>query len=78
MDARAHEEALGLKTAATQKLSSTFDVKNLLDGLEGEELKKQQKAILKTKGSFSLNEDGSITYKSANGMILQRGQSAIK
>lgn len=77
IDSRVHEEAFGLKTAATQKLSKNYDTNILLNELSENDLKKQQDALLNYRGTFEVKE-GKIIYSSSPGKLVNRGESAVK
>lgn len=77
IDSRVHEAAYGLKTASTQKLSKNYDVSSLLNELIGDDLKKQQDALLNFRGNFEF-KNGKLTYKSSAGKLVSRGESAVK
>lgn len=77
MDSRIHEQIYGLQTAATHKLSKGTDIKSILKDLEGEEFERQKNFVAKHLGSFKVT-DGELTYKSAIGTYVTRGEGTIK
>ena len=77
IDSRVHEAAYGLRTASTQKLSKNYDVSALLNELVGNDLKKQQEALLNYRGNFEF-KNGELVFNSSPGKLVSRGESAVK
>lgn len=78
LDGRIAERLYGLMPAKVQNISASKDLKNAIHLMDHDEAMKQMSLLADLKGNITVNKSGVLSYKSATGKFVKRGDTVVQ
>ena len=78
LDGRIAERLYGLMPAKVQNISASKDIVSAVNMMGLEDARKQIDDIVNLKGNITVDKSGLLSYKSATGKFVQRGDDVVK
>lgn len=75
LDGRIAEKLYGLMPAKVQNISASKDLKNAIHLMDHDQAMKQMSDLIDLKGNITVNKSGVLSYKSATGKFVKRGDT---
>lgn len=78
LDGRIAERLYGLMSAKVQNISASKDIVSAVNMMDLEDASKQIDDIVNLKGNITIDQAGVLSYKSATGKFVKRGDDVVK
>lgn len=78
LDGRIAERLYGLMPAKVQNISASKDIVSAIEMMGLEDARKQIDDIVNLKGNITIDKAGMLSYKSATGKFVKRGDDVVK
>lgn len=78
MDGRIAEKLYGLMPSKVQNISASKDIASAIELMTEQEAKEQADLLIGLKGSVTINKSGQLSYKSATGKYVKRGDTLVQ